>query len=48
MESLILSIGVAIVVVFLKVKVFRQEKRIDRLEAAVRELNPGLGWDWTR
>jgi hypothetical protein len=32
MEGLILSVGVAIVVVFLKLKVRRLEHRIDRLE----------------
>lgn len=26
----------------------RDHQRIRRLEAAVLELNPGLGWDWTR
>lgn len=42
MEGLMLAVGCAVVVIFLKLEVRRQRGRIERLERAVRELNPGL------
>lgn len=42
MDGFILSIALAIVVIFLKLEVRRQGRKIERLQAAVRELNPGL------
>lgn len=44
MEGLVLSVGLAVVVIFLKIEVRRQRQEIERLKRAVCELNPGLNW----